>query len=353
MVAAVRLVVRGVRDRRRVGHSASWWPRLLRLLLPLLVLLPNGPSEAENADDVPFRIGIIGLDTSHAVAFTELINRAEADSNLATCRVVAAYPKGSPDIESSVVRVPQYAERLRQQGLEIVDSIDALLARVDGVLLETNDGRPHREQLQPVLKAKKPVFVDKPLAGSLSDAVAIFAEAEAAGVPIFSSSSLRFAESTQQIRLGAIGQVIGCDAYSPCSLEATHPDLFWYGIHGVETLFTVMGPGCERVVRMSGEGTDVVVGQWADGRIGTFRGVRDGQGGYGGTAFGTTEIRTLGKYDGYAPLVHEIVRFFHSGKPPVDAAETLEIYAFMQAADESKRRGGVPVTLDEMMRAAR
>jgi hypothetical protein len=321
--------------------------------LALLTVLITMQWEALDGAEQPFRIGIIGLDTSHAVAFTELINGAEAGSELASCRIVAAYPKGSPDIESSVVRVPRYTEQVRQQGVEIVDSIDALLERVDGVLLETNDGRPHREQLQPVLKAKKPVFIDKPVAGSLRDAVAIFAQAEAAGVPVFSSSSLRFAESAQQIRQGGIGQVIGCDAYGPCSLEAHHPDLFWYGIHGVETLFTIMGTGCQRVVRMSSEGTDLVVGEWAGGRIGTFRGIREGKGGYGGTAFGSDDVRTLSKYDGYAPLVVEIVRFFHTGKPPVTAAETLEIYAFMEAADESKRRGGVPVTLEEVLRAAR
>jgi hypothetical protein len=312
-----------------------------------------GADPADPADAQPtFRIGIIGLDTSHAVAFTELINGAPAGDELARCRVVAAYPPGSPDIESSVVRVPGYTKRLQELGIEIVDSIEDLLTRVDGVLLETNDGRPHREQLRLVLQARKPTFIDKPIAGSLRDAIGIFAEAQAAGVPVFSASSLRFSRATQEIRQGAIGKVVGCDAYSPCSLEATHPDLFWYGIHGVETLFTVMGRGCQRVVRMTSEGTDVVVGQWEDGRIGTFRGIREGKGGYGGTAFGTDDVRAIGKYDGYAPLVREIVNFFDTGQPPVDARETLEIYAFMEAADESKRRGGVPVSLEEVMQAA-
>jgi hypothetical protein len=337
--------------RLRRGPATGAWTALL---LPALLVASS--VHRLWADDptpsAPIRLGIIGLDTSHAIAFTELINGAQPGDPLARCRVVAAYPPGSPDIESSVVRVPQYTERIRQLGVEIVDSIDQIMTRVDGVLLETNDGRPHLQQLRPVLAAKKPVFVDKPVAGSLRDAIQIFAAAEAAGVPLFSSSSLRFSPATQQVRQGAIGQVVGCDAYSPCSLEATHPDLYWYGVHGVETLFTVMGPGCERVARMSSEGTDVVVGQWTDGRIGTFRGVRQGKGGYGATAFGSQETRTIDKYDGYGPLVVEIVRFFETGKPPVDARETLEIYAFMTAADVSKQRGGVPVTLAEVMQAA-
>jgi hypothetical protein len=296
------------------------------------------------------RVGIIGLDTSHVIAFTKILNREQPGEELAGCRVVAAYPQGSPDIESSVRRVPHYTEQIQELGVEIVPSIAALLERVDAVLLETNDGRPHLEQVRPVLAAKQPVFIDKPIAGSLADAVTIANEAKAAGVPIFSSSSLRYAPGAQAIRGGAIGRVVGCDVYSPCSLEATHPDLFWYGIHGVETLFTVMGPGCESVVRVSSDGTDVVVGKWRDGRIGTFRGVREGKGGYGGIAFGAEGVREIGSSGGYEPLVVEIVKFFRTGEPPVDIEETLEIYAFMEAADDSKRRGGVPVRLEEVLR---
>src|SRR5262249_28095282 len=184
------------------------------------------------------------------------------------------YPKGSRDIKSSTDRVPEYTQKVGDLGVEIVGSIDDLLGKVDVVLLETNDGRPHLEQVLPVLKAGKPVFIDKPIAGSLTDAVAIFEAGKKYKVPLFSSSSLRYAQGAQEIRGGKIGEVKGCDAYSPCALEATHPDLFWYGIHGVESLFTVMGTGCESVSRTSTPGIDLAVGVWQGGRVGTFRGVR-------------------------------------------------------------------------------
>src|SRR5690606_18973123 len=137
------------------------------------------------------------------------------------------------------------------------------------------------------IKAGKPMFIDKPLAGTLADALLILREAKQANVPVFSSSSLRFVPGALAARNGSVGNVTGCDAYSPASLEPTHPDLFWYGIHGVETLFTVMGPGCEEVVRMKADNTDVVVGRWNGDRIGTFRGIRASKLGYGGTAYGT------------------------------------------------------------------
>ena len=146
------------------------------------------------------RAGIIGLDTSHAIAFTKLLNDTTAKDRVEGCRVVAAYPKGSPEIKSSVERVPEYTKQVKELGVEIVDSIDSLIAKVDVVFLETNDGRPHLEQVLPVLKAHKPVFIDKPIAGSLADAVAIFDAANQHKVPVFSSSSLRFAEGAQALR---------------------------------------------------------------------------------------------------------------------------------------------------------
>jgi len=197
------------------------------------------------------------------------------------------------------------------------------------------------------------VFIDKPLAGSLVDAVRIYRLAEKYKVPCFSSSSLRFSAGFQQMRNDPpIGQVVGCDAYSPCSLEPHHPDLFWYGIHGVEILFTIMGTGCETVSRTHTAGTEFAVGTWSDGRIGTFRGIRKGRADYGALVFGTKGIRSGGRYDGYDPLVVEIAKFFKTGKPPVSAEETLEIYAFMEAADESKRCGGAPVSIKEVMEKA-
>ncbi len=222
------------------------------------------------------------------------------------------------------------------------------------VLVESVDGRPHLEQARPVIEAGKPVFIDKPVAGSLADAVAIYDLAAKHRVPCFSSSSLRFSKGILGMRDDEkVGRVVGCEARGPCSLEEHHPDLFWYGIHGCEILFTIMGPGCEEVTRVQSDGTELVVGRWKDGRIGTFRGLREGAHGYGATVYGEKSIAQSGGYDGYAPLVEEIVTFFKTGKPPVSAAETLEIYAFMEAADESKRQGGKPVTIESVMAKAR
>lgn len=298
------------------------------------------------------RVGIIGLDTSHAPAFAKILNDPKAEPDVAGFRVVAAYPKGSPDIPSSVRRVPEYTKQVQALGVEIVESIDELLKRVDVVLLETNDGRPHAEQALPVLKARKPVFIDKPVAGSLVDVLRIYEAAEYFKVPVFTSSSLRYTKQAQALRAGKAGKVLGATAFSPCELEGHHPDLFWYGIHGVETLYTVMGAGCQTVVRSPTPTTDVVTGTWADGRVGTFRGMRHKGMGYGGYVFGEKAIEPIGPSEGYRPLVVKIVGFFRTKTPPVDPKETIELYTFMEAADESKHRGNTPIPLREVLEKA-
>jgi hypothetical protein len=297
---------------------------------------------------------MIGLDTSHAPAFTKLINAETAQGDLAKMQVVAAFPGGSEDIASSRDRVAGYTQTLKELGVEIVDSVDALIPTVDAVLLESVDGRKHLEQALPVFRARKPLFIDKPLAGSLIDAIAIDLLAKKYDSRWFSSSSLRFAPGIFRFREDSqlSSQVKGAAAWSPCSLEPTHTDLFWYGIHGVETLYTAMGTGCQSVTRVSTTDTDVVVGVWEGGRVGTYRGIRGGKADYGLVVFGEKKIEIGGKYEGYGPLVEQIAKFFQGGPTPVDNAETLELLTFMQAADASKSAGGQPVALRDIWNEA-
>lgn len=311
------------------------------------LFLPSIRSSLEvNSEDV--KIGVIGLDTSHAIAFTKIINQREEGKESTGFMVTHAYPYGSRDIESSATRIPGYIEDIKKLGVFITNSIDELLHEVDVVLLETNDGRLHLEQSQKVFEAGKRVFIDKPIAASVKDTLAIFEMAKKHEVPVFSASSLRYSPSTQEVAKGKIGRVLGADTYSPAKLESTHPDLYWYGIHGVESLYTVMGEGCKQVTRIFRDDMEVVTGEWDDGRIGTFRGLRTEKTGYGGVAFGTEGIAPVGAYEGYEHLVWEILKFFKSGIVPVQPSETIEMFAFMAAADESKKMGGKPVLIKGM-----
>lgn len=300
----------------------------------------------------PIRIGVIGLDTSHAGAFSKIMREAPANSPMARLKIVAAFPGGSPDIPSSIDRVPNYTKEFEAQGIQIVDSIDALLEKVDAVMLNSLDGRKHLEQAYPVFKSGKRVFIDKPLAADLTDAIAIAKLAEHYKTPWFTSSSLRFTPTIYRYREKSDRKILGAQAWSPCSLESHHTDLTWYGIHGVEALFTAMGVGCEEVTRTKTEGTDVVVGRWKDGRVGVFRGIRSGTQGYGLTVFGADFLENDAKYEGYEPLVVEIAKFFAGGEPPVSSQESLEIMAFIQAAQQSSDSKGIPVSVQSVVERA-
>lgn len=305
------------------------------LLLPLFASLALAQT----------KVGIIGTDTSHVIAFTKIINDPSSPDHVTGAKVVAAFKGGSPDVESSHTRVDKYADELKTKwGLEIVDSISALCGKVDAILLESVDGRKHLPQFKEAVKCKKPVFIDKPLASTLADARAIAKLAKDNNVPFFSTSSLRYSDAVLQYKSDANQGVI---TWGPGPTEEHHYlDLSWYGIHPVEMLFALMGPGCQTVTRVESPSMTEVTCLWKGGRMGTVRTLRP-YGGYGAVIFREKEVIQSGPKMkvNYAPMLKEIVGFFQTGKPPVDPELTLEIFAFMDAAQKSKEQGGKPVML--------
>jgi hypothetical protein len=313
-------------------------PMLQRFLL--LAVMAALPVAAQ------IKVGIIGLDTSHVVAFTKILNDPSNPNYVPGAKVVAAYKGGSPDIASSRDRVEGFTKQLRDDfGVEIVDDIATLLTKVDAVLLESVDGRTHLEQVKPVFAAGKRVFIDKPLAASLADAKEIARLGKQHGVPWWTSSSLRYSPAAE--KAAAVKGLTGAVTWGPGPIEPTHQlDLSWYAIHPIELLYSVMGPGCKRVTRTYTEGADAIVGEWSDGRLGIVRTIRAGKSAYGITAFGADEVMTSTDAGAqYSRMLADVVQFFKDGKPPVAEAETLEIFAFMDAALRSKKAGGKPVEL--------
>lgn len=308
----------------------------------------NRPLSAK--DDV-LRAGIIGCDTSHVIAFTNIINDPKATGALAKVEVTVAYPGGSPDLPDSANRVDDYVKQLREKGIKIVKSLEELAKECDVVLLESVDGRPHLEQFKAVAHGQ-PIFVDKPAAASLVDVLKIFQVADETHTPMYTASSLRYCKEIEEVATNkAIGDLLGCETVGPMSLQPSHPDLFWYGIHGVEPLYTIMGTGCESLSRTDSPLSAVVVGKWKDGRLGSYRGLKQGHS-YAVSVYGTKGASQKTLNADYQHAVREICEFFVSGKPPVDRETMVEIYTFMEAADESKRQGGAPVKLSDVLHKA-
>lgn len=295
------------------------------------------------------RLGIIGTDSSHCLQFAKLLHDPTNPQHVPGARIVAAFKGGSPDIPQSGSRVDAYAAELeRDYGVRLCATIAEVARESDAIMLLSADGRKHLAQAMELFPFGKPMFVDKPAAASLADAVELFRLAAASGVKIFSASALRFGPQMEKLRDAKIGDLKGAFAYGPAPIEPHHPDLFWYGVHSVEALYAFMGPGCVSVSRTHTADADIVTGVWADGRTGTVRGIRNASGAYGLLLFGTKAVAVRDSGHGYAPLLSKIVEFFRTGVVPVPPAETLETLAFMEAADESKRREGRPVALETL-----
>jgi predicted dehydrogenase len=304
--------------------------RFLLVLLPLL-------ASAE------IRVGIIGTDTSHATAFTALLNDPSNPKHIPGAKVVAAYKGGSSDLPASAKRVDQYADELvKRWGVKLYDDIPSMCRDVDAILLESVDGRPHLAQARLAFAANKPVFIDKPLASTFADAQAIAKLARDNGVPWFSASSLRWVPLVEQLKSPSNKSVT---TWGPAELEPTHQlDLSWYGIHAVELLYALLGPGCEEVTRTVNGDVETVTGKWGGGRIGTVQLLRP-DAGFGAVAIRGPKVAMGEAPVDYAPMLREIVKFFETRQPPVAPEETLEIFAFMDAALRSKQQGGRPVKL--------
>jgi hypothetical protein len=304
------------------------------------------------------RIGIIGLDTSHSIVFASMFNGAEAKPEFGNFIVTTAYPWGSKTIESGYSRVPGFIDQAKKLGIKVVGSIDELLKEVDYVLLETQDGRLHLEQAIAVFKAGKPMFIDKPFAVNLTDVCLIFDLASRFNVPVYTTSTMRYIDPVLEITGGSKRRVLGADCFGPCNEEPSHPSLFWYGIHGVEILYALMGTGCQSVTRTHTDETDIVVGTWKDKRVGTYRGMRIGKGPYyhfGGFAYCGKEAIPFNNYEGYGyyTFTKELVKFFETGIAPVSSETTIEVYAFMEASDKSLQQSGAPVLIAGVIEGAK
>lgn len=325
---------------------------MLKNILPALGLLALFPA-LHAQETKPIRAGMIGLDTSHVTAFVGIFNNPKAEGDVTGIKVVAGYPGGT-DLPASKDRVAKFTEAIRTKGVEIVETIPALLEKVDVVMLESVDGRIHLQEAVPAIKAGKPLWIDKPVGGSLADAIAIYELAKKHQVPVFSSSSLRFGAEIQGLRNSEeLGAVVGAETWGPCSASTGTPDLFFYGIHGVEPLFTLMGTGCQTVTRAITPQVDYVTGVWKDGRVGAYRGIRKGKSAMGAMVFGAKAILPVVKGGDYNDLCREIAKFFKTRRAPVSAEETIEIFTFMEAADESKRQNGAPVELATVLAKAK
>lgn len=355
----------------RCNYESEMKGRGMKLTyLPLLLSVFVTLTGAGSASADPVRVGIIGIDNYQCLAFTQLWHKPPEDNpDLAGLVVTAAWRGGSPDIEETIVDVKRWEPRLTDLGVKIENSIDAVLKQCDSVIVMTIDGRAHLKLTEQALKAGKPTYIGRPMAASLEDVIAIFDLAKKYDTPVFSCSQHRYSPGFIGMRNHPeVGKVTGVNVFGGCPTVSHHPELFWHAIHSFETMYTIMGPGAISVTRTRTDDTELITGVWKDGRIGSYRGIRRGKLKYSATVFGENGVAPAGvygyaapvngvvpkgRYKGYEGVATEIARFFKTRKLPVEPAETIELFGFMEAAHESHRRGGVPVRIADVIEAAR
>jgi len=276
-------------------------------------------------------------------------NNPRAEGDLAELRVTAAYPVTSPDYPMSAEFTAKwqaqmlalYKEDPNVKPVEIVSSIDDLLSKCDAVMIWSLDGRKHLQQATAVIHAGKPLFIGRPAASEPQDAVAIYKLAADARVPFWSCSQHRYSPGFSGMRTHPeVGKVFGCDVYGGFSKEAPDADKFTRPLHSIETLYTIMGSGVEKLSCVSTTAVEVVTATYRDGRVATYRGVKEGAVKYSATVFGDKGVSTAGIYGhgipihgivpandaymGYRGLAIELAKFFKTQTGPVWADDFPE-----------------------------
>ena len=297
------------------------------------------------------RLGIVDLDSSHSVEFSRRFNHAGVDREqwVEGAQVVAAWSGGSV---MAPERISGFQAELESIGVGIVDRHEQLLDQIDGVLILSLCGDCHLERARLFLEARIPTFVDKPFACSVSDAREIVELAHQHQTTLLNSSALRFSREVKDsvLQNQQLGPINGAITYGPAKRATGNPGLFHYGIHSVELLFELLGPGCEKVSTVWSADAEVVTGVWADGRIGTIRGNRTGVTSYGFVAYceGGVVPEIVSTRFAYRNLCREIVRSFESGQPSVMHKSNLDVVRFVQASLQSEQSGGQPVLLRDV-----
>jgi hypothetical protein len=298
------------------------------------------------------KLGILDFDTSHVVEFTKRLNHKgiSEDQWVEGAQVVIGCPGESKIMPE---RIPGFTQEMEKLGVRLVNRPEDMIGKMDGMLIESQEGAQHWERSRRFLEAGLPCFIDKPFTCGVADARKIVELAKRKRTPLFSSSSLRYApELAKFVGDTNHGKVLGILSYGPAPLNdrdpSRNPGLFHYGIHAVEILYTVMGPGCVGVTCTHEKDTDVVTGQWQDGRVAGIRGIRAGKKDYGFLAFTDKSVNhfALDARYTYRDLLKKIVEFFETKKSPVGVEVTIEIVAFIEAAYKSGANHGALTTLN-------
>jgi len=280
------------------------------------------------------KVAVIGLDTSHSIEFARRMQAPDCPRNQRVSGLQAVSCLRFETPYQNKEGLDKRQKQLEQWGIKVTENIDEALEGCDAIMLEINDGNFHLEYFRKVCGLGKPVFLDKPLAMTLSDGRAIIDLMRKHNTRVWSGSSVPFCPSLAKI-LKEAGHVERAHVFGPMGDAPSGDSLVWYGVHTFELLQRIMGRGARQVSAIESEKSVVVLAKFSDGREGTVELTRKSWA-YGGTLWGTKVIPfLLDASSAYGYLLRQIKGFFRGGRPPVDMETTFEGLAMMCAARKS------------------
>jgi len=281
--------------------------------------------------DVSIRIGLGGVNTSHADAFSRIFNGSDGEGpRLDSERIVAIWGGDSERLET--LSRKHRIETTVSDPNDMIGSIDAAL-----VIDDTDGGGKHAALARPFIEAGIPVYIDKPMTTDYAEAVALFDLAERHDTPVMSCSALRFAVELEAARgeLERIGRLSSIVSVGP-------GDWYYYGVHAVEVLGVVAGTGATWVHRHAMEDRDITVIDYDTGPSAVVETLRDAAYVFHLTAYGAdgwTSVEVVDFNGFYTNTMREVVRMVETGTSPLGREQTLEVLAILEAGNRSAAAG--------------
>jgi len=311
--------------------------------------------------DTDIRLAMLGMveGNGHPYSWSIMINGAYDSEALARCPYaviqdyIAKQPPRTLGIAGASVTHVWADDRADAESVaavaripNVVDRAEDVIGEVDAVLVATDKGFEHVARARPFVEAGLPVFVDKPLCDNRAD-LATFSSWIAQGRPITSSSALRYAKEFAPYHRSTheFGELRHIGMTMAKKWET-------YGIHALEAVYPILGPGFETVRNIGDDTRNVVQLTHRDGVEVTLTVIADMAGGSGmltlaGTK-GGTQLRSLDTYSAFKSQLDAYVTFLRTGKPPVPFAETAELMKLVIGGIESREQGGRTIFLSEL-----
>lgn len=293
------------------------------------------------------RIGAIGVDTSHLPEFSRRLKEMH-DAGTFDGRVTAMLDVGDhgwPDAD----QVSEWISTAADLGVERVGSMDDLLNNVDAVMVLAIDGNRHLELATPSLERGLPTYIDKPLTCDVEQAKQILKLSREKDARCYSASSLRFATELESIP-DDLGGMVAIDAFGPGELNDTMPGLYHYGVHTIEMVDAIWGPGVARVSAVEMADRHLVDLEYRDGRYARLRLDRKAAYDFGATIQGDAKTHQFRVDFGpvYTRLVAGMAGFFEGKPAPAELRDIVENVAVMAAGNESIKRDGAWIDVPEI-----